>query len=133
MSFGLRSGRHGGSKRSSSSSSSNSSSSGKLERDPLLGGSAGKQVKVRGIPKSGREFPPLLPEDYDDYQFSVAEDKMRGGAGSGNGMSESKRKMRYLFHEVLGDFSLWKAHTSEFWVSVTTLAIAVWLRVYTHF
>jgi hypothetical protein len=65
-------------------------------------------------------FPPLLPEDYEHYSFCVATDTMRGGAGKG-GVSESQRKMRYIFHEILGDFSLWKAHTSEFWVSILTL------------
>jgi hypothetical protein len=72
------------------------------------------------------------PADYEEYEFSVSGDIVRGGAGSNTTLTETQRKLRFIKQEVLGDFSPWKIHTEEFWVSMCTLALAGWIRVYTH-
>ena len=66
-----------------------------------------------------------------EYSYAVTRQKLRGLRG--RRVKESKRKMRFLRHEMISDLRLSHWKSFDFWVQLVLLLLAFWTRIYMHY
>ncbi len=65
------------------------------------------------------------PRDFDQYTYHIPHVELSTTAAVGH-------KLRYVVDEALADLGFYNIMSTEFWMSLAILLLAMWVRAYMH-